>query len=233
MLRLKNLTSSIPLDSVEKPVREYKNSPLQHDRVTACFLNGPLVGQRVYNREGSMILETPIRDGLKQGWEFTWDDDGQLLLTEPYVKDKIHGTAKQYGREGNVIGTYTIIHGTGFDIWRQENEDQTIFVSEIHSLHDGVPHGYEWHFASSQGDLWCERYWSMGKTHGIERIWNGKGRLRRGYPKFYLLDQAVLKRKYLKLSLTDRTLPTYREEDNLPDRIFPPEIQELMSSRSA
>jgi len=41
-------------------------------------------------------------------------------------KAKIHGTAKQYGRNGKVIGKYTIVHGTGFDIWRQEDEDNTI-----------------------------------------------------------------------------------------------------------
>jgi hypothetical protein len=45
------------------------------------------------------------------------------MLIEPYVNGKIHGTAKQYGRDGSVIGTYTLRHGTGYDIWRVENED--------------------------------------------------------------------------------------------------------------
>ena len=228
---MKNVKSSIPSGIVEKPVREYKQAGvLRYDRVTDCLLNDTRVGQRVYNQQGVMILETPMKDGLKHGWEFTWDDDGKLILVEPYVKGKIHGTAKQYGREGNVIGTYTLIHGTGFDIWRQENEDQTIFVFEIHQLQEGAPHGYEWHFASPGQDLWHESHWYIGMIHGIERIWNGKGRLRRGYPAFHILDQAVSKRTYLRLARTDKTLPAYREEDNLPDRKFPPEIQALMSS---
>jgi len=228
---MKKVKSSIPQNIVEKPVRDFKQEgALHHDRVTECFLNDIRVGQRIYNRQGTMILETPIRDGLKHGWEFTWDDDGKLLLIEPYVKGKIHGTAKQYGSEGNVIGTYTLVHGTGFDIWRQENEDQAVFISEIHSLQDGVPHGCEWQFVSPHRNLWYERNSYTGKIHGIERIWNSKGRLRRGYPRFYVLDQVVSKQKYLELSQTDKSLPTYQEDDNLPQRHFPQEVEEILAS---
>jgi hypothetical protein len=38
--------------------------------------------------------------------ELVWDDDGTLLSVEPYWGGKCHGTAKQYGRDGRVIGTY-------------------------------------------------------------------------------------------------------------------------------
>jgi len=228
---MRNVKSRLPQNIVEKPVREYiQEGAFHHDRVTDCLLNSILVGQRVYNREGVMILETPMKEGLKHGWESTWNDDGTLLLVEPYVNGRIHGTAKQYGRQGNVIGTYTLIQGTGFDVWRQEKEDRTNFVSEIHRLQDGTPHGYEWHFASSQGELWHERHWYIGKLHGIERIWSSKGKLRRGYPMFYVLEQEVSKQTYLKLARDDKTLPAYRAEDRLPHRIFPPEIQELMYS---
>lgn len=219
---MKRVKPAIPPNVVEKTIREYKHQDDPHGhRVTDCFLNGIRVGQRVYNRQGTMILETPIKAGLKHGWEFTWDDDGRLLLVEPYVKGKIHGTAIQYGRQGAVIGTYTLSHGTGFDIWRQETEAGTVFVSEIHSLIDGMPHGYEWDFASPAQNLWHERHWYMGKLHGIERIWNSKGKLRRGYPAFYVLDRAVSKQKYTKLSAIDETLPRYTEEDNRPHRKFP------------
>jgi hypothetical protein len=218
--------SSIPQNIVEKPLREYKQEGTRsYYRVTDCFLNGILVGQRVYNLKGTLVLETPIKDGLKHGREFTWGDDGKLLLIEPYVKGKIHGRAEQHGRDGKVIGTYTLTHGTGFDIWRQENENKTVFISEVHRLQDGVPHGYEWHFASSKQDLWYERHWYLGKIHGIERIWNSKGQLHRGYPKFYILDRAVSKDKYLNLVLTDKTLPPFRDNDNQPYRNFSFEIK--------
>ena len=230
-LQKKPLKTSIPPNIEEKPLRDNRRAgALGDDRVTDCLLNGIRVGRRVYNRQGVRVLETPLKDELKHGWEVTWNDEGKLLLVEPYVNGKIHGTAKQYGRGGNVIGTYTFAHGTGFDVWRQENDDKTIFVSEIHSLRDGVPHGYEWHFTSPTQDLWHERTWYMGMLQGIERSWNSKGRLRGGYPMFYVSNQGVSRQKYLKLARTDQTLPAYREEDDLPDRIFPAEIQDLMSS---
>ena len=228
---MKHVKSGIPQGIIEKPVREYKQEgTLHYYRVTDCFLNGNLVGQRVYNQERIMVLETPMKEGLKHGRELTWSDDGKLLLIEPYVKGKVHGTAKQFGRNGKVMGTYTFTHGTGFDVWRQEDEDKTVFISEVHSLQDGLPHGYEWHFASSRQDLWHERHWYTGKLHGIQRMWNSKGRLYRGYPRFYILDQAVSKQRYLKMRLTDKTLPIFRENDNLPHRNFSSEIKRFMSS---
>ena len=227
---MKHARSSLPRNVTEKTVREPQQEGTLHDyRITDCLLNRIRVGQRIYNGHGIMILETPLQDGLKHGRELSWDDDGRLSLVEPYVKGKIHGTAKQYGRDGNVIGTYRLVHGTGLDIWRQEHEDKTVYISEIHSLQDGVPHGYEWHFVSSKQVLWQERHWHMGKVHGIERIWNARGRLRRGYPKFYVLDQLVSKLKYLRLALSDKTLPVYRAEDDLPERDYPAEIRELLS----
>jgi hypothetical protein len=64
MLQMKNVRSSNPPSIAEKPVCEYKQeSALHPDRVTKCFLNGVLVGQRVYNREGKMILEPQSRTG--------------------------------------------------------------------------------------------------------------------------------------------------------------------------
>jgi len=228
---MKHVKSGIPQGVIEKPAREHKEEDVHHNhRTVDCFFKGNLVAQRVYNHEGIMVLETPMKDGLKHGREITWGDDGKLLLIEPYAKGKIHGTAKQYGRNGNVIGMYTMVHGTGFDVWRQEDEDNTVFVSEIHSVQNGFPNGYQWDFASSKQDLWHERHWNMGKLHGIERMWNSKGRLRRGYPKFHVADQAVSKQKYIKLTFMDKTLPAFREKDNLPYRKLPSEIKRLMPS---
>ena len=228
---MKSAKSGIPQDVIEKPVRKHKQEGMLHDlRVVACFINGNLVGQRVYNQEGIMILETPMKDGLKHGREFTWSDDGKLLLIEPYTKGKVHGTAKQYGRDGKVIGIYTMVHGTGIDVWRQEDEDNTVFVSEIHSLQNGFPNGYELCFTSSKQDLWHERHWNMGKLHGIQRMWNSKGKLHRGYPKFYVADQAVSKQKYIKMTFIDKTLPVFQEKDNLPYRKLSSEIKRFITS---
>jgi hypothetical protein len=225
---MKSMKSEMPDGVIGKPVHGSNKDIDPAFRVVNCFAAGELVGRRIYNRESTLILETPMKDGLKHGREITWDDDGNLLSIEPYGKGKIHGTAKQYGRHGKIIGTYKLNHGTGLDIWRQEEEGNKVFISEIHSLQDGMPNGYEWWFASSKHDLMQERHWQMGKLHGIERIWNSKGKLRRGYPKFFIADQVVTKRKYAKMALIDQTLPLFQEKENLPNRKLPSEIQKLV-----
>ena len=53
---------------------------------------------------GTLVRETPLKNGLKHGREFTWTEDGHLELIEPYFEGKIHGTAKQYDDQGHVIG---------------------------------------------------------------------------------------------------------------------------------
>ena len=140
--------------------------------------------------------------------------------------------AKQYSRSGKIVGTYTLVHGTGFDVWRQECDEGRAFISEIHSLRDGLPHGYEWWFTSEQGSIWHERHWYEGEYHGIERMWNSRGRLSRGHPKYWIAGQAISKRKYLKVARTDKTLPPFREKDNGPRRRFLPEIERLVSHHS-
>jgi hypothetical protein len=226
---MKSVQSGMPRDVTEKPVRRDEADPDQGDQIVNCFVAGKFVGRRVYNHEAILVLETPMKDGLKHGREITWDDNGKLLLIEPYVNGKIHGTAKQYGRNGKVIGKYKLKHGTGFDIWRQEDERNRVFVSEIHSLKGGVPDGYEWWFASFEQNLLHERHWRTGKLHGIERLWNSKGKLRRGYPKFYVADEAVPKQKYIRMTLIDKSLPDFQEKDNLPYRKLPSEIRKLVS----
>jgi antitoxin component YwqK of YwqJK toxin-antitoxin module len=173
------------------------------------------------------MIETPLKEGKKHGREYTWNDEGSLESIEPYFEGKLHGLSRQYGRKGNVIGTYRCVYGTGLDIWRQEKEDGTVFVSEIHSLKDGLPHGYEWWLEVDQHTVWQERHWREGLLHGIERVWNNKSKLHRGYPKFWIQDQAVTKRKYLKTVEVDKTLPPFRVEDNHPQRQFPTVIKSL------
>lgn len=89
------------------------------------------------------MRETPLKNGQKHGREFIWDEDGHLESGEPYVNRQLHGLARQYNREGKVIGTYRFVHGTGYDIWRYEMENGSIGISEIHCLQDSAKHGFE------------------------------------------------------------------------------------------
>ena len=104
------------------------------------------------------------------------------------------------------------VHGTGYDIWRWEWWEGFAPVSEVHSMQDGVPHGYEWWMDADQRSLDHERHWSEGKYHGIERRWNHQRKLHRGYPKYWIRGEAVTKRQYLKAAKSDKTLPRFRAE---------------------
>jgi hypothetical protein len=64
----------------------------------------------------------------------------------------------------------------------------------------------------------------MDKKHGIERVWNSEGHLKRGYPKYWVNDKQVTKRQYLKECAKDASLPCFREKDNLPVRKFPKDV---------
>jgi antitoxin component YwqK of YwqJK toxin-antitoxin module len=227
---MKRVKSDIPFDATEVQVREYRQEgALLYFRVKECIRNGQVVGLRFYDQDGNLRKETPVKDGKRHGREYIWDEMGNLESVEPYRNGKIHGLAKQYGRNGKVIGTYRLVHGTGYDIWRCENQDGSIRISEIFTVRDNALHGYEWWLNRDQRSVWHERYWQRGQYHGIERMWNENGRLKRGYPKYWINGQAVKKRVYLKAAQQDNTLPAYREKENRATRQFPPEIESLLS----
>jgi hypothetical protein len=227
---MKQHKSDIPAGVTEVVIREYREEGnLIHSRVTECILNNKVVGQRSYDSDGNLWRETPLKNGQRHGREYIWDETGALESVEPYVNGKIHGLAKQYNRNGKVIGTYRFVRGTGFDIWRYGRENGSIGISEIFCVQDGSLHGYEWWLRDDQRSVWHERHWQRGQYHGIERMWNAKGALKRGYPKYWVRGQTVDKRSYLKAANQDKSLPTYQEKDNRQQRKFPAEIENLLS----
>ena len=227
---MKRRKSDIPANATDVVVSDYREVGLHVSfRITECILNGRVVGQRSYDQDGRLMMETPMKNGKRHGREYVWDENGDLLSVEPYVDGKLHGVARQYGRNGKVIGTYRCVRGTGYDIWRFEREDGSIGISEIHSLRDNLPHGYEWWLKSDQHSVWHERHWHHGEYHGIERMWSEKGKLKRGYPKYWVKGQTVNKRLYLRAAENDKTLPEFLDNENRPHRQFPVEIENLLS----
>lgn len=223
---MKPRKSDIPPGVTEVEIRAYQETGQAiFFRVVECLLNGQVVGQRAYDSDGNLRIETPIRNGKKHGREYIWNETDALESVEPFVDGKQHGLAKQYGRKGKLIGTYRFIHGTGFDIWRWEREDGTTFISEIFSLRDGSLDGFEWWLNEDGRSVWHERHWHKGTVHGIERMWNSKNRLKRGYPKYWIQGKTVSKRTYLKAAEKDKFLPKFREKENQNRRKFPEDIK--------
>ncbi len=228
---MKPRKSDIPQGVTEVEIREYaENGQHIHFQEMECILNGQVVGRRSYDSDGRLIVETPLKDGKKHGREYRWDFfSGNLESVEPFANGKLHGLAKQYGRKGNVIGTYRFVHGTGFDIWCLEKEDGSVYVSEVFTVKDGSLDGYEWWLNVDQRSVWHERHWHQGSVHGIERLWNSQARLKRGYPKYWINGKAVKKGTYLKAAEKDRSLPKFREKENQNRRRFPVEIEKQLA----
>jgi antitoxin component YwqK of YwqJK toxin-antitoxin module len=235
--------SSIPKGCAERVVREYhaETENIPEDiagsasyKEAELILNNEVVGFRIYNGDNVLIKETPLKGGIKHGIEYFFYDSGQLELVEPYAEGKMHGTACQYSEDGRLMGTYSMEHGTGYDIWRHEcmEEDSNpddVYVAEIHSMKDGLPHGFEWWLNENQRSVDVETIWYMGKLHGITRVWNHEGKLSRGFPKYYINDSKVNKKTYLKGCEKDPTLQIFKPEDNSPFRKFPKEIEKILA----
>ncbi len=90
---------------------------------------------------------------------------------------------------------------------------------------DGYEYWFEW---GNPGGLRKEKWWSKGGLHGIEREWNANGKLRRGFPKYWVHGEQVDKRKYEHRSKKDITLKPFRLEDNQRLRTLPPEVAEKL-----
>lgn len=220
---MKHYRSSIPKSARERVLATLVTSPKKY--LVECVLNGEVVGIRHYHETGDLEHELPLKNGRAHGIEYWSSVPGKLISAEPYSNGLPHGTARQWSDDGKLIGTYTMKHGTGLDLWWQKSfENGKPYLSEARYYKDGKRHGFEWWLNDDQESVWEESHFRNDQSHGIERSWNCHGRLCRGYPKCWVGDARVTKREYLRAQAKDPTLPPFRESDNRPQRRFPPEV---------
>jgi len=216
--------SDIPEDAVGRIVSPYRE---EDGRVAyekhEYRLDGEVVGYRHFDADGALMIETPFRDGRKHGTEYSWYEPGCLTLAAPYANGLPHGRARQWDDDGNLMGTYTLVRGSGYDIWRQKLGDDPLHVAEIHSMKDGVPHGFEWWVNEDEKSVWHEIHWKEGRRHGVERMWDD-GKLEGGCPKFHIEDEIVSKADYIARREADPTLPPYDPKDDDCRRAFPEDV---------
>lgn len=218
--------SSIPDEAREKITQKHGNGT----RKRAEYLLGKkLVGIREFHRDNTPEVEWSLRNGVRHGWNYRWDIPGELLSAEHYEDGVSHGTAYQWGRDGRLIGSYTMEHGTGIDLWWGAWDVERVYLSEAYQYVDGRRHGFEWQFSvcdELDGKSWLcrECHWVEGILHGIERSWNTKGRLQRGYPRYWVNRERVTKAQYVRAAKEDEQLPPFRLEENQCPRKFPAEV---------
>ncbi len=215
--------SSIPEHAREEDVTK-KHGAGRGKVVKNYYLGRSYVGRRVYNNVGLLEHECSYKNGKGHGWEYEWYESGVLAWEQPYYNGRDHGTARQWGSSGAVLGSYTIDHGTGIDLWWNEHEGKAQ-LTEARVVVDGLMNGYEYWFTWHRpGVLRKEKWWSKGSLHGIEREWNDRGRLRRGFPKYWIRGEQVDRRSYERAVKSDIALRPFCIEDNQPQRVFPPEV---------
>lgn len=230
---IKHYRSSIPDEATERVTAWHIRS---RKRYKAEYrLSGKLIGVRYFDEFGNIQTENPLKNGLLHGTIYFFDSANQIGFAEPYVNGLAHGTARQWSHDGKLLGTYTMNRGTGVDLWRQGTDwgNGLPYLSEARYIKDGKWHGFEWWLNVDQKSVWHERYFYYGLLHGIEREWNAKNRLKRGFPRYWINGVRVTKSKYLRACTKDPTLLTFQVPDNRPGRKFPPEIVLCKPSRKS
>lgn len=221
---MKHYRSSIPKQAKERVIAD---RPGGNQKFKAEYvLNGEIVGYRQFDERELLEFERPMKKGVTHGrlYDFV---DGSVTFVENYVNGLAHGTARQWSPDGEPMGTYSMVRGSGLDLWRVKDNfgRGRIYLSEARYLVDGMWHGFEWWLNEDQRSVHLERHFGENMQHGIEREWTAEGRLRRGFPRYWIHGVRVPRLRYLRESENDPTLPRYRETEDAPQRRFPIEIR--------
>src|SRR5579871_279534 len=174
---MKTYRSSIPKEAKERILAFHIEGRERY--MAEYLLDGLVVGVRYFNQKGELELERPMKHGLSHGTLYTFDS-GVVTFAEAYRNGLAHGTAKQWSCDGQLVGTYTMKHGTGLDLWRCKNERKNkVVLMEARFLKGGERHGFEWWLNDDQKSVYEEHHFWEGIEHGIERHWNTDGCLKR------------------------------------------------------
>src|SRR6266542_4476725 len=193
------------------------------DRQFLCLVDGRVVGQRVRNEDGMLLEEWTERDGVRHGYDLHWDGSGRLTFETRYVEGREHGLARQW-QEGRLLGSYWMEHGTGLDLWRSSDGS---LLEERH-CRDGERDGFERWWNGDNRTVCREGHFRRGVPHGVFRVWNPRGRLRRGYPQYFVIGRRVTKQAYLRAELVDSSLP-YRGQRKRGYQLGPPQLRHALS----
>jgi hypothetical protein len=210
--------SSIPTHAVEV-VDAYHPSGAK--KSASYFVGSEKVGYREWDEDGQLEFEYAMAGGVKHGHEYRFHPNGQLLEKETYRTGRLHGVGRQWAEDGRLLVTWKLVNGTGLDLWC---DNLTGTLAEEHYWPKQGELGYKRQWNGDEQTVWQEYFYVLGKGyHGVWREWNARGRLRRGFPRYYTNDQQVTRRQYLKASEADPTLPAYRPEEDDAHRQLPPE----------
>jgi antitoxin component YwqK of YwqJK toxin-antitoxin module len=210
--------SSIPTDAVEQIESHHANGM---KKAASYFVAREKVGYREWDEDGQLEFESAMRNGVRHGHEYRFQGNGRMLSKETYRNGQEHGVGKQWAEDGTLLVTWKLVNGTGLDLWC---DTQTGTLAEEPYWPRKGELGYTRLWNGDERTVSQEYFCVLGKGyHGVWREWNAKGKLRRGFPRYYVNDVRVTRRQYLKACKADPTLVPYRAEEDRPGRALPGE----------
>lgn len=209
---------SIPPGARERIVQRFPSGVKSRSKY---YQRGKLIAEMLWEMDGAPAHGWEIRDGRKHGASIEWWRNGRIAFYEPFVDGLPHGVARHWDEEGMLLLETRYVRGTGVDLWCDLHNRS---LSEETRLRHGKLHGARRYWNPDWRTVWQEEQYFDGEPHGIFRDWNREGRLRRGFPRYFVRGVRVDRRAYLRAAKTDVTLPVWRRSDNRPRRPLPPEI---------
>jgi hypothetical protein len=191
------------------------------------FVRGRKVGHRTWFENGQLAVEYALRNEARHGFCYSFYESGQILEKEKYRNGYAHGVGKQLAEDGTLLVAWKLSHGTGLNL-RCDTKTGKLAMESHFPKAGGLSYIRLWNpdgRTVSRENLVSpgERTWG-NPLHGITRAWNKRGRLRRGFPQFWLPDGQVTKTEYLDACKAHSGLIPYRAEDDQPYRRLPREF---------
>jgi len=207
--------SWIPADAVETVTERYPDGTKKE---SSYFVGDEEVGYRMWDDAGRLDYES-ARSGPCKGSYYGFHANGQLSEVQPYRNGMMHGIGKQWSEDGELLVSWKLVNNVGLDLWCC-TWTKTL-AEERYWPADGEL-GYLRQWNEDETTVWEEYFYVRGTGyHGIWREWNAKGRLRRGFPQYFIADRKVTRRQYLRACKSDPMLRPYRVEDDDPRRELP------------
>jgi antitoxin component YwqK of YwqJK toxin-antitoxin module len=174
-----------------------------------------VVARAYFHATGEIDWAVPFDDnGRMHGVERHDFEDGRRMYRARWRHGKQVGWQEQWDERGRLLVRQRFVRGTGLDVWFTCGE-----IAETRTYVDGARHGYErWGHGKHVHE---ESHFRADREHGVFRSWNIRGRLRRGYPQYWIDGQRVTKRVYLRQAAIDPSLPAFDRRDDRPVRAPP------------
>ncbi|MDM5272510.1 hypothetical protein PGH07_09995 [Sulfurovum sp. zt1-1] len=87
--------------------------------------------RKMYGYKGSLLSKVEIQNGVPNGNETLYDDEGRVRLVKPYVNGRIDGVATVYYDNGTPKMTITYVKGVKHGPAAKYNPDGSVFEKKM------------------------------------------------------------------------------------------------------